>query len=104
MSSFDEPAESPGLLDKLDAIAPIREFDAFPKVQQSYTKSTSFGGAATIIVILLSFLLILNDLGEYVWGWPDTEFSVDHRMKSTLDINLDMVINMPCHCTYLIHS
>ncbi|KAG8925202.1 hypothetical protein FRC02_009861, partial [Tulasnella sp. 418] len=89
--------ESNSLLDKLDSIVPVREFDAFPKVHTTYTERSSFGGIATVAVILLSFFLSLNDLGEFIWGWPDHEFAVDKVYKNTMNINLDMTINMPCY-------
>ncbi|KAG9011029.1 hypothetical protein FRB93_003479 [Tulasnella sp. JGI-2019a] len=88
--------EEKSLLDKLDAIAPIREFDAFPKVARTYYTQTSLGGLATALVIILSFFLSLNDIGEFLWGWPDIEYSVDNRLMATMNINLDMVVNMPC--------
>lgn len=97
MASFDDEHDK-SILDKLDSIAPIREFDAFPKVANNYTQRTSLGGIATLAVILLSFLLSLNDVGDYLWGWPDFEYSVDKKLKSSLDINVDMVVNMPCNC------
>lgn len=95
MASFDDN-EDKSLLDKLDTIAPIREFDAFPKVATSYTKHTTLGALATLVVIGMSFLLSLNDVGEFLWGWPDYEYAIDRRYKDTLDINLDMIVNMPC--------
>ncbi|KAG8929880.1 hypothetical protein FRC01_003659 [Tulasnella sp. 417] len=95
MASFDDNNDK-SLLDKLDNIAPIREFDAFPKVATSYTKRTTLGALATLVVIGLSFLLSLNDVGEFLWGWPDYEYAIDRRYKDTLKINLDMVVNMPC--------
>ncbi|KIJ94987.1 hypothetical protein K443DRAFT_340380 [Laccaria amethystina LaAM-08-1] len=50
----------------------------------------------TIFVILLAFLLMLKDIGEYIWGWPNFEFSMDDNKSSFLDINVDLVVNMPC--------
>ena len=98
--AYSNEDDDKSLLEKLDAIAPLKEFDAFPKVANSYTKHTTLGAVATVVVILMSFLLSLNDIGEFVWGWPDFEYSVDRRLKSTLDINLDMVVNMPCMREY----
>jgi len=85
------------ILDKLDSIAPIQQFDAFPKLPNTYKSRTAYGGIITIIVGVISFVMILNDLGEYLWGWSDHEFAVDSHVESTLNMNVDLVVNMPCH-------
>ncbi|KAI9001496.1 DUF1692-domain-containing protein [Trametes punicea] len=95
--TVDRP-ESPSILDKLDEIvpAPLAQFDAFPKVPSTYKTRSESRGFLTIFVAIVAFLLILNDIGEYIWGWPDYEFGVDTDQSNALDINVDMVVNMPC--------
>ena len=44
--------------------------------------------------------LVANDIGEFIWGWPDFEFGVDHTPASYLDVNVDLIVNMPCKCAY----
>ncbi|KAI6155774.1 endoplasmic reticulum vesicle transporter-domain-containing protein [Pisolithus tinctorius] len=72
------------------------QFDAFPKLPSTYKSRSESRGLFTLLVALIAFLLILNDLGEYIWGWPDYEFSVDTMSDSFMDVNVDMVVNMPC--------
>ncbi|THH31202.1 hypothetical protein EUX98_g2981 [Antrodiella citrinella] len=93
----DRPG-SPTLLDKLDEIvpAPLAQFDAFPKLHSSYKSRSESRGFLTIFVAFVAFLLVLNDLGEYIWGWPDHEFSVDTDMANDMNVNVDLVVNMPC--------
>lgn len=87
------------LLDKLDDVAPgLARFDAFPKLPSTYKARSESRGFLTLFVILLAFLLVLNDLAEYIWGWPDYEFSVDTHSASYMDVNVDMVVNTPCNC------
>ncbi|KIJ52477.1 hypothetical protein M422DRAFT_26067 [Sphaerobolus stellatus SS14] len=74
----------------------LRQFDAFPKLPSTYKSRTQGGGFFTVLVAVLSFLLVVNDIAEYVWGWPDYEFSVDKDSDSFLSINVDLVVNMPC--------
>ncbi|KZT65910.1 DUF1692-domain-containing protein [Daedalea quercina L-15889] len=97
MSLSDRPG-SPTLLDKIDEIvpAPLAQFDAFPKLPSTYKARSESRGFLTIFVSLLAFLLLLNDIGEYIWGWPDHEFSVDKDAGNDMNINVDMVVNMPC--------
>ncbi|KAH9918929.1 endoplasmic reticulum vesicle transporter-domain-containing protein [Epithele typhae] len=94
--TVDPAADS--LLDKLDELvpAPLAQFDAFPKLPASYKSRSESRGFLTIFVAFVAFLLIANDLGEYIWGWPDYEFGVDLDASPTIDINVDMVVNMPC--------
>lgn len=95
------PAREKSLLDKLDDAVPgLARFDAFPKLPSTYKARSESRGFLTLFVILLAILLVLNDLAEYVWGWPDYEFSVDTQAASYMNINVDMVVNTPCSCMY----
>ncbi|GJE85614.1 endoplasmic reticulum vesicle transporter-domain-containing protein [Phanerochaete sordida] len=90
-------SESPSLLDKLDTMVPtLAEFDAFPKLPTTYKARSESRGFLTVFVTFMAFLLVLNDLGEFIWGWPDYEFSVDRDQSSDLRVNVDMLVNMPC--------
>jgi hypothetical protein len=51
-----------------------------------------------LIVTIISFILILNDLGDYLWGWREYEFTVDNNLATIMYVNVDLVVNMPCHC------
>lgn len=95
------PVKEKSLLDKLDDAVPgLSRFDAFPKLPSTYKARSESRGFLTLSVILLAFLLVLNDLAEYVWGWPDYEFSVDTNAASYMNVNVDMVVNTPCNCMY----
>lgn len=98
--SSDRPG-SPSILDKLDDLvpAPLAQYDAFPKIPSTYKARSESRGFFTLFVGLLAFLLVLNDLGEYIWGWPDYEFSVDPDAGNEMEVNVDVVVNMPCQCT-----
>ncbi|KAF9228759.1 DUF1692-domain-containing protein [Gyrodon lividus] len=89
-------AKEQSLLDILDAAVPLARYDAFPKLPSTYKTRSESRGFLTLLVALLAFLLVLNDLAEYIWGWPDYEFSVDTEGASFMNINVDMVVNMPC--------
>lgn len=91
-------AEYESILDKLDSMAPtpLKTFDAFPKLPSTYKERTESRGFLTLFVALLAFVLVLNDIGEFIWGWPDYEFSVDQDKGSFMNVNVDMIVNMPC--------
>ena len=97
MASQSEPGT---IIEKLETVVPenLTRLDAFPKLPSTYKARTDSRGFLTLFVSLLAALLILNDIGEYIWGWPDYEFSIDAENSSTMDVNVDMVVNMPCGC------
>ena len=105
MASPDRPG-SPTILDKFDELipAPLAQYDAFPKIPTTYKARSESRGFFTLFVGLLAFLLVLNDLGEYIWGWPDYEFSVDPDAGNEMEVNVDVVVNMPCQCEYVAFS
>ncbi|KAF9072544.1 endoplasmic reticulum vesicle transporter-domain-containing protein [Rhodocollybia butyracea] len=90
--------EETSLMEKLDSVvpAPLAQFDAFPKIPSTYKSRSESRGFMTVFVCLLAFLLMLNDIGEFIWGWPDYEFNVDKDTSSFMNINVDLVVNMPC--------
>ncbi|PFH45459.1 hypothetical protein AMATHDRAFT_71676 [Amanita thiersii Skay4041] len=90
--------EDSTLLAKLDAIVPtpLAQFDAFPKLPSTYKARSESRGFMTLFVALIALLLMLNDIGEYIWGWPQYSFSVDQDTSSLLNVNLDMTVNMQC--------
>jgi hypothetical protein len=74
----------------------LSNFDAFTKLPSTYKARSESRGFITLFVAFLAFILVVNDIGEYFWGWPDFEFSVDDSSSKYLSINLDMVVAMPC--------
>ncbi|KAL5485876.1 hypothetical protein ACEPAI_6919 [Sanghuangporus weigelae] len=86
------------ILDKLDKVAPasLNQFDAFPKLPSTYKARSGGRGFLTVLVALVSFLLIVNDIGEYFWGWPVYEFGMDRNEESFMAVNIDLIVNMPC--------
>ena len=89
------------VLDKIFSPATLAKLDAFPKVPSAYKARSESRGFMTLFVVLLGFILVLNDFGEYFWGWPDHEFKVDGTTESYMHVNLDMVVAMPCGCAWL---
>lgn len=84
---------------KVNTPQAMRQFDAFPKLPSTYRTRSRGGGFITIFVALVSFFLVVNDIAEYIWGWPDYEFNVDRDGESFMNINVDLVVNTPCRCT-----
>jgi hypothetical protein len=92
--------EGASILEELDKITPanLKAFDAFPKVESTYVSHSQRGGILTALVSSLIFLLVLNDLGEFLYGAPEYRFEVDHGVERELQVNVDLTVAMPCQC------
>ena len=87
------------LLDKLGGpTESLKAFDAFPKLPSTYKHRSDSRGFLTVLIGLLCFTLVLNDIGEFIWGWPTYGFGIDKNEKSFMNVNIDLVVNMPCRC------
>ncbi|KAG8695471.1 hypothetical protein FRC08_007817 [Ceratobasidium sp. 394] len=78
---------SSSIMDTMEPPTGVRQFDAFPKVRPNYKSRTTGGGMMTILVVIVSFILILNDLGDYLWGWREYEFNVDTDLAQVMYVN-----------------
>ncbi|KAI4150647.1 MAG: hypothetical protein LQ340_003958, partial [Diploschistes diacapsis] len=74
----------------------FRSFDAFPKTKPTFTRRTTGGGYATIILIGLSCLLAVSEFRLWYRGAETQQFSVEKGISHTLQINLDIVVSMQC--------
>ncbi|KAG8526853.1 uncharacterized protein KY384_008282 [Bacidia gigantensis] len=66
------------------------------KTKPSYTRRTSAGGYATIILVLISTLLSFTELRRWYAGQETHLFSVEKGVSHDLQINLDIVVSMQC--------
>ncbi|PGH08316.1 hypothetical protein AJ79_06003 [Helicocarpus griseus UAMH5409] len=74
----------------------LRTFDAFPKTKATYTSSSRRGGQWTIVVFLLCAILSINELRTWYRGVENHHFSVEKGVSRDLQLNLDIVVAMPC--------
>ncbi|KAJ5555355.1 hypothetical protein N7535_007790 [Penicillium sp. DV-2018c] len=74
----------------------LKTFDAFPKTKPSYTTPTRTGGQWTILLLLISLLFTYTELTTWLTGTENYHFTVEKGISQTLQLNLDMVVHMPC--------
>lgn len=74
----------------------VRTFDAFPKVDSQHQVRSSRGGLSTLLTVACGLLIFWVEVGGYVGGYVDHQFTVDSNLKSILTINMDLIVNMPC--------
>jgi hypothetical protein len=93
--------DSASLLDKLGGpVDALKQFDAFPKLPSTYKRRSDSRGFLTVLIGLLCFVLVINDIGEFIWGWPEFHFSLDKEVQSYISMNLDIIVDMPCRCKH----
>lgn len=73
-----------------------KAFDAFPKVAPQHTVRSSKGGSSTIFLIVSVLFIAYVQIGSWFDGYTINTFTVDSQVQDTIDINMDMVVNMPC--------
>ncbi|KAL9610502.1 MAG: hypothetical protein Q9167_004787, partial [Letrouitia subvulpina] len=79
----------------------IMTFDAFlinstAKTKPSYTRRSSTGGYTTLFLLLFSSFLTLNEFLRWYHGHETHLFSVEKGISHQMQINLDIVVPMPC--------
>ncbi|KAJ5155378.1 COPII-coated vesicle protein (Erv41) [Penicillium capsulatum] len=74
----------------------LKTFDAFPKTKTSYTTPTRRGGQWTVLILLICWVFSLHELKTWWKGTEHHHFSVEKGVSHDLQLNLDIVVNMPC--------
>ncbi|PYH95293.1 putative COPII-coated vesicle protein [Aspergillus ellipticus CBS 707.79] len=74
----------------------LKTFDAFPKTKSSYTAPSSRGGQWTVLVLLICTVFTFSEFRTWLHGTENHQFSVEKGVGHDLQLNLDMVVHMPC--------
>ncbi|KAH0545163.1 hypothetical protein FGG08_000775 [Glutinoglossum americanum] len=74
----------------------LKTFDAFPKTKTSYTTRHARGGQWTVVLIIISLLLTVSEFVRWHRRYETHQFSVEKGIGHELQINLDIVVAMPC--------
>ncbi|KAM9892759.1 hypothetical protein OXX79_009808 [Metschnikowia pulcherrima] len=74
----------------------VKVFDAFPKVAPEASVRSQRGGLSTMLTVLCMLLIIWVQIGGFLGGYVDRRFAVDKVIRSSLDINIDVVVAMQC--------
>ncbi|VEU21186.1 DEKNAAC102105 [Brettanomyces naardenensis] len=74
----------------------LRSFDAFPKVPPSNQIRSTRGSFASIGMYVFLFFLFWVEVGGYLDGFIDHQFTVDDVIRKDLKLNMDIAVAMPC--------
>ena len=78
------------------ALKVVREFDAFPKVEEEYAKPTTRGGTISILSLSLIAVLVVSEFFYYRGTETRYKYSVDMDMDAQLLITMDITVAMQC--------
>lgn len=74
----------------------VKVFDAFPKVDSQHTVRSQRGGFSTLFTIVCGILILWMEVGGFLGGYVDHQFSVSLDIRKELYLNIDMLVAMPC--------
>ncbi len=67
------------------------------KVDNQHAVRSSRGGLSTILLLFVVLFIIYVEIGDWIDGAVYKTFSVDNSFSDTLQINLDILVAMPCN-------
>ncbi|PWY75120.1 DUF1692-domain-containing protein [Aspergillus heteromorphus CBS 117.55] len=79
----------------------LKTFDAFPKTKSSYTAPSTRGGQWTVLVLLICTAFTFTEFRTWLHGTENHQFSVEKGVGHDLQMNLDMVVHMPCETLHV---
>ncbi|KAG0175855.1 hypothetical protein DFQ29_006859 [Apophysomyces sp. BC1021] len=74
----------------------VAAFDAFPKVEADNQTRSEKGGFLTVILACFLVLLTMSEFSEYRKMQTNYHFLVDSTIETTIPINMDLTVAMPC--------
>ncbi|PYH41661.1 COPII-coated vesicle protein [Aspergillus saccharolyticus JOP 1030-1] len=74
----------------------LKTFDAFPKTKTSYTAPSRRGGQWTVLILVICTIFSVNEFRTWLRGTETHQFSVEKGVSHDLQLNLDIVVRMPC--------
>ena len=86
---------APDTFNHVPLLTPLLTFH-LAKTKPTYTSASSTGGQWTIALIILCALLTITELRTWWRGTETHHFSVERGVGHELQLNLDIIIAMPC--------
>ncbi|CAL5866367.1 uncharacterized protein PFLUO_LOCUS575 [Penicillium psychrofluorescens] len=97
MNGFNEKSlDGDAFGDQGSSSGGLKTFDAFPKTKASYTTASHRGGQWTVLILAVCTILSFTELRTWWRGTENHHFSVEKGISHDLQLNLDVVVNMPC--------
>lgn len=78
------------------ALRLVQELDAFPKVPESYQKTSVTGGGMSVIVFIIITVLVVSEVRYYTASQLTFDYDVDQDFQGKLRLNIDILVAMKC--------
>ncbi|RUS73391.1 hypothetical protein EGW08_018851 [Elysia chlorotica] len=85
------------LVNRRQALKVVKELDAFPKVPESYVKTTATGGGLSIVTFVLIGILVLSEVSYYASTELEFDYLVDTNYTGKVKLNIDITVAMKCY-------
>ena len=66
------------------------------KTEEEYKKKSTKGGLTSLLTYLFLLFIAWTEFGEYFGGYIDQQYTVDNQIRETVQINMDLYVNMKC--------
>ncbi|KAJ5888150.1 hypothetical protein N7495_008191 [Penicillium taxi] len=96
MNGFENKDLDEDSFGEKSSLSGLKTFDAFPKTKASYTTPSHRGGQWTVLILLICTVFGFHELKTWWKGTEQHHFSVEKGVSHQLQLNLDIVVNMPC--------
>ncbi|KAJ5439999.1 uncharacterized protein N7458_010997 [Penicillium daleae] len=96
MNGFETKGLNEDTFGEKSSLSGLKTFDAFPKTKSSYTTPTTRGGQWTVLILAICTLFSFHELKTWWRGTEQHHFSVEKGVSHQLQLNLDIVVHMPC--------
>ena len=87
---------SSGLRQRKTVLKTIKEFDAFPKVPDTYQETSTSGGTVSILAFLFIGILVISEFLYYTDKITKYSYEVDADADHKIRINVDLTVAMEC--------
>lgn len=81
---------------RTNVVETIKSLDAFPKMSDTYMKTTRSGGTISLLTFAVMIVLLYNEYRYYIASIR-FRFEPDTDMDALLPLHVDVVVATPCH-------
>lgn len=74
----------------------VKNFDAFPKIPELYTKQSAVGGTFSVVTFCIIVYLVVAEAWYFLDSKLQFQFVPDTDIGAKLKINIDITVAMPC--------
>lgn len=78
------------------ALSQVKELDAFPKIPETYTKSSAHGGVLSIVTFVFILVLLISEIRYFLDTRLKYKYEVDVEHNEKVRLNFDITVATEC--------